>query len=173
MEVRMTSALTPLPLHRALPALALAAVLVASVPVSRTEPREPPANPATPQAQTLVRHVIPAELIRVIDGDTVEMRALIWLDQQVVTRVRLRGIDAPERDARCPEENRRAEAAAAALGALLAQRPLHLTDIGRDKYGGRIIARILVAGAGDAGAALLASGHARPYAGGRRERRCA
>jgi hypothetical protein len=39
---------------------------------------------------------IPAELVRVIDGDTIEVRARIWLDLDLTTRVRLAGIDAPE-----------------------------------------------------------------------------
>jgi micrococcal nuclease len=153
--------------------LALMTALVASTPFRQLEPDviRPRVQPV--QEAAAHRQMVPAELIRIIDGDTVEVRALIWLDQHVVTRVRLRGIDAPERDIRCPEENRRAEAAAAALGSLVAGRGLFLTDITRDKYGGRVVARVLAGPQGDVGAALLSQGHARPYERGRRERRCA
>jgi micrococcal nuclease len=172
MEVSMTSLSTPLPSPRALSGLVLAAALAASAPLRKADISQPPVAAPLPADRAAARQMIPAEVIRIIDGDTVEMRALIWLDQHVVTRVRLRGIDAPERDPRCPDENRRADAAAAALSALLAQKPLHLTDISRDKYGGRVIARVMAGASGDAGEALLAQGHARPYTGGRRDRRC-
>ena len=39
---------------------------------------------------------IPAELIRVVDGGTIHMRAHIWPDHSVDVMVRLEGIDAPE-----------------------------------------------------------------------------
>lgn len=39
---------------------------------------------------------IPAEVIKIVDGDTVKVRAHIWVDQTVEISVRLRGIDAPE-----------------------------------------------------------------------------
>jgi micrococcal nuclease len=176
METAMVSSAIPNSSLRILAGLLLTAALAASAPLGRTEPPPPGALPrALPQAALpgAARQMIPAELIRVIDGDTLEMRALIWLDQQVVTRVRLRGIDAPEAGSRCPEESRRAAAAAAALQDLLASRRLHLTDIGRDKYGGRVLARVIAGASADVGEAMLAAGHARPYAGGRRERRCA
>lgn len=150
----------------------LAAAVTASAPHWPASRPAPPPVTVSPVELAPPRQMIPAEVVRIIDGDTVEMRALIWLDQHVVTRVRLRGIDAPERDPRCPEENRRAEAATAALRDLLGEGPLHLTDIGRDKYGGRVIARVIVGARGDAGTVLVAMGHARPYGGGRRERRC-
>jgi micrococcal nuclease len=147
--------------------------VVPAGPVSARR-RSAASSPATRAKRSrAAQQSIPAELIRIIDGDTLEVRALIWLDQHVVTRVRLRGVDAPEIDPRCPEENRRAAAATGALRELLSGRPLHLTDIGRDKFGGRVVARVIAGAAGDVGEAMLAAGHARPYAGGRRERRCA
>jgi micrococcal nuclease len=134
-------------------------------PIEIPAPRT--ASPARP-----LRQMVPAELIRIIDGDTVEMRALIWLDQHVVTRVRLRGIDAPERASRCPEEARRADAAAEELERALRGRSLFLTAITRDKYGGRVVARIVTADGADAGEAMLAAGKARAYAGGKRGAWC-
>ena len=39
---------------------------------------------------------VPAEVVDIIDGDTVTVRARIWPGQFVETRVRLRGVDTPE-----------------------------------------------------------------------------
>ncbi len=129
---------------------------------------QPPITPGQGRLQALT----PAEVVRIVDGDTVEMRIAIWLDQHVVTRVRIRGIDAPERGGRCPEEARRAELAAEALERLLSARPLFLAEVSRDKYGGRVVARIFTSDGGDVGMAMLAAGHARRYAAGRRETWC-
>lgn len=46
----------------------------------------------------------PVEVVRVIDGDTLEARVHLWPGLEMMTRVRLRGIDAPELKAHCPEE---------------------------------------------------------------------
>jgi micrococcal nuclease len=126
---------------------------------------------AVPQGGGL-RQMIPADVVRVIDGDTVEMRAAVWLDLHMTTRVRLKDIDAPEMKARCPAEARLAEAATAGLERLLAGQRLFLTDLARDKYGGRVVARIVTQGGADIGADLLRQGLARPYAGSRQRGWC-
>ena len=56
-----------------------------------------------------------------IDGDTFEARVHLWPGLNITTRVRLRGIDAPELKARCMEERIKAEAARDALRAILDQ----------------------------------------------------
>jgi endonuclease YncB( thermonuclease family) len=43
----------------------------------------------------------PADVIRILDGDTFEARARVWPGLDITTKVRLRGIDAPEMRARC------------------------------------------------------------------------
>jgi len=121
---------------------------------------------------------VPAILVRVIDGDTILVRARIWLGQEVETRVRLAGINAPELHARDPAERARAEAArrflaeqlappaaaaggpAAANGSLV---PLTLHAVERDKYGGRVVARVRAPDGADLSALLLEAGLARPY----------
>ncbi|MGL5735122.1 MAG: thermonuclease family protein [Beijerinckiaceae bacterium] len=115
---------------------------------------------------------LPVTVTQVIDGDTVEARVQVWLGQDVVTRVRLRGIDAPEIAGACGEERQRALAARDRLAALTAQGPLTLTDIGRDKYFGRVVARLMNRQGGDLGRMLLREGLARPYQGGRRDGWC-
>jgi endonuclease YncB( thermonuclease family) len=162
---------------RLLAALACAGSIAASAPLAiPAAPTGAPPEPARREAappSARPRQLIPIAAARVIDGDTVEVRALVWIDHQVTARVRLRGIDAPERDGRCPDEARRAAGAAEALARLLDDGPLFLTDLGRDKFGGRVLGRLVLGTGRDAGEELLAAGHARPYGGGRRDRRCA
>jgi len=117
--------------------------------------------PSALRAEEALPGPVPARLIRVIDGDTLLVRARVWLDLEVVTRVRLRGVDAPELRARDEEERGRAAAARAFLATLAEGAPLVLTEIGHDKHGGRVVARVAADGE-DLGNALLATGHARP-----------
>jgi endonuclease YncB( thermonuclease family) len=114
---------------------------------------------------------VSAEVERVIDGDTLEVRAAIWLGQWVSVRVRIDGVDAPEMRGRCPEETRRAAAARDYLARRLMGNAVRLTAIAYDKYGGRVRAAVSDAG-GDIAAALIAKGHARAYHGERRASWC-
>jgi endonuclease YncB( thermonuclease family) len=115
---------------------------------------------------------IPAEMVRVVDGDTLEVRARIWLDQVVETLVRLDGIDTPEIQGDCDEERRLARLAREALVRLIGDRPVALLDVSHDKYGGRVRATVLDAAGIDLGVALIEAGLARPYDGGAREPWC-
>jgi len=109
-----------------------------------------------------------AEVERVVDGDTLAVRARIWLGQDVAVLVRLRGIDAPELRARCAAERELAEAAKAALSSLVGEGGVTISKVEEDKYGGRVVADVARADGKDLSALLLASGHARAYAGGGR-----
>ena len=75
----------------------------------------------------------PAEVVRVIDGDTFEARVRIWPGMDVTTRVRLRGIDAPELHARCDDERVKALTARDALARLLAEGSVGISRIGQDR----------------------------------------
>jgi endonuclease YncB( thermonuclease family) len=119
-----------------------------------------------------VRSGHPAELLRVIDGDTFAARVRVWPGLDIATRVRLRGIDAPELHARCADEYAKAIAARAALARLLAQGAVAVADVGQDKYGGRVDADVSTAATADVSAAMLAGGFARAYDGGRRRSWC-
>jgi endonuclease YncB( thermonuclease family) len=124
---------------------------------------------AAARAEGLLAGPVEATLLRVIDGDTLLVRARVWLDLEVVTRVRLRDVNAPELRARDEDERARAQAARAFVATLAEGAVLRLSEIGQDKYGGRVVARVTVDGA-DLGSALLAGGHARPMGPrGRRE----
>jgi endonuclease YncB( thermonuclease family) len=112
------------------------------------------------------------DVIRTIDGDTFEARVHLAPDQDVMTRVRLRGIDAPELKAACAEELRLAEAATTALRELLHQGEVAIYNIGPDKYQGRVVADVATGRTGNVSAALLTAGHVRSYNGGHREGWC-
>jgi endonuclease YncB( thermonuclease family) len=90
----------------------------------------------------------------------------------LTTRVRLRGIDAPELKAACPQELQMAEAASNALRDLLGQGEVVIYNIGPDKYSGRVDADVATRRTENVSAALLAAGHARSYNGGHRSGWC-
>jgi endonuclease YncB( thermonuclease family) len=108
----------------------------------------------------------------VLDGDTFEARVRVWPGMDITTKVRLRGIDAPEMRARCAEERIKAEAARDALSSLLARGQVGISGVGLDKYGGRVLAEASARQTANVAGALLAGGHVRRYGGGRRESWC-
>lgn len=93
-------------------------------------------------------HVI-AEAARIIDGDTLYLEG-------VSTRIRLWGVDAPERD-----ENG-FEKANETLTALVAGRVLACEQVDTDPYA-RIVARCFIDDGRDLSAAMISSGAAREY----------
>ncbi len=116
------------------------------------------------------------EVLRVLDGDTFEGRIRIWFGQEIVTLVRLRGIDAPELKAQCGAELVGAQEAREGLADMLASGQTYVSDINLDKYGGRVVASVQVRTADDShdiSAAMIGAGWARAYAGGRRDSWCA
>lgn len=112
-----------------------------------------------------------AKVLAVVDGDTIEVEAEIWPGLFQRTRVRLAGVDAPELKGRCEEERRKAREAKALIERLAGGR-VTLLDVRPDKYGGRIVAKVLAADGTDLAAALIGAGLARSYAGGKREGWC-
>lgn len=108
---------------------------------------------------------VTATLLRVIDGDTLLVRAHIWIGQEIEVRVRLRGIDTPEHRGRCSAERRLAQRARAYLRAATASGRVVLTDIGGGKYFGRVLADVHNSDGRDLAAALREAGLARPYRG--------
>lgn len=127
---------------------------------------------AAAESRRAVEGPVRAQLVRVVDGDTIEVLARIWPDHYVETLVRLAEIDAPELNGRCAEESERAARAKARLAALLAGGRLQLVDIHYGKYAGRVVARVLAEDGRDVGKILLEERLARPYRGGRRAPWC-
>jgi micrococcal nuclease len=113
-----------------------------------------------------------ASVLRVIDGDTFEARLRVWFGQDVTVAVRIRGFDAPELKSKCQRDMVLAQEARAALADLLASGPLVLREIGRDKYGGRVVASVEIAtnargqsARDDVAVLMIAGGYGRPYDG--------
>lgn len=123
------------------------------------------------KAGDLERHH-PVEVTRTIDGDTFEARVRLASGQDITTRVRLRGIDAPELKAACPQELQMAKAATDALRDLLGQGEVTIHNIGPDKYEGRVVADVATRRTGDVSAALISAGGVRSYHGGHRNGWC-
>lgn len=115
---------------------------------------------------------IAVDVVKVRDGDTVEVEAHIWPQQTVRVAVRLRGIDAPELRAKCGGEKTAALAAKARLAALLATGGVTLSNVSGDKYFGRVLAEMSAGGEPDVGRRLLREGLVVPYGGKARRDWC-
>lgn len=120
-------------------------------------------------AKTPIAGPIQAEVIRVIDGDTLLVKAHIWLNQVVETRVRLSGIDTPEKRGACPNERALAlKAEEMVRDSAGPSSMIILTNIKADKYGSRVIAKVTTPSGQDLAQLLTVSGLAVPYDGGKK-----
>lgn len=112
------------------------------------------------------------KILRVVDGDTVDVMVDLGFDVWIKNRLRLFGIDAPESRTRDLEEKKEGLAATAILESLLTQATQNKTRItikshGVDLYG-RSLATIFIHEPYldeplDVNAWLLAEGFAEPY----------
>jgi len=110
---------------------------------------------------------VSAEIVRVIDGDTILVEASPWPQQTIEVYVRLRGIDALELHSKCQEIRVAAEQAWAALEEVMpATGEVQLTRISGDKYFSRILADVTTKDRRNPAHDLLASGQAVAYNGG-------
>ena len=115
---------------------------------------------------------IRADVIRVVDGDTVMMRVQVWIDQSVETLVRVDGIDTPELKGKCLSERQRAEAARKKVEDFLTRGPAELRNVRLEKYAGRVLADVHGKNGQSLAAYMIESGYARPYAGAKRQTWC-
>ena len=138
--------------------LTLVLLLLSTVPFSA---RELPPGP------------VPATVLRVIDGDSLVVRATIWLGQEIETTVRLLGVDTPELRGKCHAE-RELAANSRKLTSELAREgsEIRLTEIQLGKFTGRVLARVTNSRGVDVGIALIEAGLGRAYHGGRRGSWC-
>jgi micrococcal nuclease len=123
-------------------------------------------------AREVLEGPIPAIVTEVIDGDTIAVRAQVWLGQIVETRVRLLGVDTPELRAACAGERLQAEAARDFVRHATAGGTVRLRDLSFDKYGGRVLARVELPGGRDLAEALFGADLARRYGGRQRASWC-
>ena len=127
----------------------------------------------TPAYAETLKGPIFARVVRVIDGDTLEVEVRIWFGQDVTINVRVLGVDTPEMKGKCPAEI--AAAKNAGIFTLKVAPPgglVQLHDVKLDKFAGRVDAIVELADRRDLAATLIAAGHARPYAGGKRQSWC-
>ncbi len=111
---------------------------------------------------------VPARVLRVIDGDTIVVRASIWLGQEVETKVRLAGVDTPELSGKCEYERSLARKAREFVLARIGGGEVILLDIRYGKYAGRVVARVRIGPDQELSAALIDAGLG--WAGGRSRR---
>ena len=117
---------------------------------------------------------VTADVIRVIDGDTILVAAKPWPQQTMEVYVRLRGIDAPELKSACPATRDAGRQARAALASLTSdQSEIQLTHISGDKYFGRVVADISFSDGRNPAQEMLSAGYVSPYDGGRKAKDCA
>ena len=123
------------------------------------------------EARDEISGPVAAEILRVIDGDTLLVEAQPWPQQKMEVYVRIRGIDAPELKSKCGRLREAGLDAQRALEALTAQsRKIQLTHISGDKYFGRIVADVMLFDGRSAGHDLLLAGLVQTYDGGRKPR---
>ncbi|MBU2328664.1 MAG: thermonuclease family protein [Alphaproteobacteria bacterium] len=127
-------------------------------------------SPVSTEAHDLYGPV-KADIVRVVDGDTILVDALPWPNQRIRTYVRLRGIDSAEMNSPCPAFRRSANLAKQALVTMVEGREsVTLTAITGDKYFGRVVATLKTDDGRDLARELMERGLAEPYEGKRKLR---
>jgi endonuclease YncB( thermonuclease family) len=118
-------------------------------------------------------HVVPAEVVSVYDGDTINVRAEIWPDIFWEGAIRLNNIDTPEIGwrAECPQEAALAYEAKALMEEY-ARGQVLIVNPKLGKFAGRVIADIMTLEGIFLDDMLIGAGLAREYHGGRREGWC-
>jgi endonuclease YncB( thermonuclease family) len=115
-----------------------------------------------------------AEVIKVKDGDTVLVDVAVWPGLTQRVSIRLVGVNTPEKRGKGITD---CEKRAGQKATEFTQRWLKdagvvtVSDVKLGKYAGRALGKISKKGQ-DLGEALIASGHAKPYSGGKREPWC-
>ena len=102
-------------------------------------------------------------VIRVLDGDTIEVEAEVWLGQKVRTFVRFDGIDTPELKGKCEFEKLLAREAKLFVEQRVTD-GVTIDNVRPDKYGDRVLATVTAKGV-DLGQQLVEARLARVYLG--------
>ncbi len=111
------------------------------------------------------QHLVPFKVSSVYDGDTIRGVAKLWPSIMATTSVRVRGIDTPEIRGGCDESKRLGQSAKALTDSLIREAShVTLRSPKPDKYGGRVVADVLLDGK-NLSHVLLDRGLAKPYTG--------
>lgn len=120
-------------------------------------------------AKEMLKGPVTAHVLKVIDGDTLDVQAQIWLGQHIQMRVRLLGVDTPELRGKCIVEKQLAQKAKTFLIDRISDQALLLKNIHYGKYAGRVLADIELMNGDDLAEVLIQKGLGRAYLGGRRK----
>lgn len=115
-----------------------------------------------------------AVVVRVLDGDTVEVDVFLWPGLAQRIKLRLAGVNTPEKRGRGVSLCEKVAAKRATeFTRRFLKRALQVivSGVKLGKFAGRVLGKISVNGK-DLGDALMAAGLARPYSGGRRKAWC-
>lgn len=106
------------------------------------------------------------KVVRVLDGDTFEVETLFYPSELGKIKVRVAGIDTPEKNprAKCIEENALAQTAHKFAVTKLTKKTVTIKNVQQDKYGGRIVADVYI-GTESFGDSMIRAGLARAYDG--------
>ena len=117
------------------------------------------------------------EVLRVIDGDTIQI-ANEFLPKELKLFVRAKGVDTPEKapSAKCEKENALGQKASnytknSIEKAQKNHQKITFSEIKWDKYGGRIVAKVLI-GNNDLAQDLIKNGLGRVYFGDKKKSWC-
>jgi endonuclease YncB( thermonuclease family) len=108
-----------------------------------------------------------AELVRVIDGDTIDVTIELWPGLTQRARIRLEGVNTPEKRTRLQCEKKAGIAATEFTQAFVDKGAITVDGVRNGKFAGRVLGKVFVDG-NSLSDALLVSGHARHYSGGKR-----
>lgn len=108
-----------------------------------------------------------AEVLRVVDGDTVDVRVDLGFNVHFKVRVRLHGLNAPESRTRNKEEKIRGLAAKERLEELCKDGRIVVKSHGVGKFG-RCLGELKTLSGRNINETLISEGHAVEYHGGKR-----
>lgn len=127
--------------------------------------------PAVRPRQDVVAGPVPAQVVKLIDGDTVQVLVQTFPDHYLFTDIRIGEIDTPEKRSQCESdaarkrEKDKAEQASEATRQLIEGKDVLLYGVKFEKYGGRVLGDVRTESGVSAAQNLIDKGLARPYDG--------
>ncbi len=112
-----------------------------------------------------------AEVVRVVDGDTIAVKAFTYPGEIKIVSVRVEGVDTPELKGKCEKEKRLALKAKKFTENFVGQR-IRLNNVHLGKFAGRIVADVETLDGRLLDRELIKAGLGRFYDGGKRESWC-